>query len=527
MQSGAPTDDGSRADGATPLLSVSGVSKRFGAVEALKQVSLQAYAGEVLAICGENGAGKSTLMKVLMGIHQPDSGHIEIDGRQMQIANPRMGQSRGIALVSQELSLAPDLSVEDNIWLGSVRVPFLHRTSELRRRAAEALAALGFDADAVLSRPVGELSIAERQLVEIARNLCRDARVLLLDEPTATLSDSDIERLFQAIAGLRAKGCAVMYITHRIAEVLQICDRATVLRNGEVVGTEPTSRLDRSRLVEMMIGQRLGDVYQHEKRSAPAAAEPLLSVRNLVVPGSVSGISFDVYPGQIVGIAGQIGSGAAEVVRAIAGLVPAARGRLSLKGREQAIRSRAAMREAGIAFISEDRAAEGLFLRRPIRENLVAASLAELCTAGYLSPSRLDGRAAAVAAEVGVDAARLAQPAGVLSGGNQQKLAFGRCLAPQGDRVPSLILMNEPTRGVDIGARAELYKIMRGLCRRNFGLLMHTTDLEEMLGLADVILTMYRGRLVKIYPGDRATLATLITDITHSEAGTAVLEATP
>jgi ABC-type sugar transport system ATPase subunit len=226
----------------------------------------------------------------------------------------------------------------------------------------------------------------------------------------------------------------------------------------------------------------------------------------------------------VVGIAGQIGSGAAEVVRALAGLIPVAEGRLSLRGRGLPIRSRAAMRDAGIAFISEDRASEGLFLKRPIRENLVASSLAGLCSGGYLSLKRLDARAAAVAKEVGVDPKRLLHHACTLSGGNQQKLAFGRCLAPEGRAVPSLILMNEPTRGVDIGARSDLYKIMRELCSRNFGLLMHTTDLEEMIGIADVILTMYRGRLVKVYSSDQATLPTLVADITHSEAGSPVLE---
>jgi ABC-type sugar transport system ATPase subunit len=510
----APTEVDTRLS-AAKLLSVVQVSKRFGAIEALTDVSLDACAGEVLALCGENGAGKSTLVKMLMGIHAPDSGRIEINGRPVVIDGPQTGQALGIALVSQELSLAPDLSVEDNIWLGSADVPLLLRRETLRRRAADVAATLGFDAG-VLDTPVSELSMAERQLVEIARNLCRDARILILDEPTATLSDVDIERLFGAIRGLRAKGCAVLYITHRLGEVFELCDRATVLRNGRLVGSAPTAELDRERLVEMMISEKIGDVYHQRPASASSERRPLLAVRDLSVPGLVHGLSLDVRPGQIVGIAGQIGSGAAEVVRALAGLVPSARARIELDERPLRLGARHQMLDAGLAFISEDRASEGLFLKRAIRENLVATSIARLCRRGVLSWKRLDATAAHAAAQVGVDQKRMNDIAGVLSGGNQQKIAFGRCIEPGDGQRPRLVLMNEPTRGVDIGARSDLYKLMRDFCSRDIGIVLHTTDLEEMLGLADVIVTMYRGRLANVYARHEATLPRVVADITHA-----------
>jgi ribose transport system ATP-binding protein/rhamnose transport system ATP-binding protein len=310
----------------------------------------------------------------------------------------------------------------------------------------------------------------------------------------------------------------VLYISHRLNEVMRICDRVTVMRNGMVAGTQATSSLNRDRLVEMMIGQSLDGMYHHETRAVAAGQQPLLAVRGLSVAGVLHDLSFDIYPGQVFAIAGQIGSGAAEAVRALAGLVPGARGQLNFKGQPLPLRASPAMRAAGFAFISEDRAAEGLFLKRPIRENLAATSFADFCKGGVLSLRRMHARAAQVAQKVGVDPSRLMQRANVLSGGNQQKLAFGRCLAPQGRHAPALILMNEPTRGVDVGARADIYGIMRELCGQGMGVLMHSTDLEEVLGVADVILTLYRGRLVRVYAREQASLPALAADITHSES---------
>lgn len=495
------------------VLAMEGISKHFGGIQALSNVSLEIRSGEVLALCGENGAGKSTLVKILMGIHQADSGRIHSEGREVKIRRPADGQDLGVALVSQELSLAPDLSVADNIWLGSRRVPLFHRRAALRRKAAETMAMLGFRGN-FIDRPVASLSLAERQLVEIARNLCRDARVLILDEPTAMLSDGEIERTFAAIRRLRAQGTAIVYITHRLGEVFAVCDRATVLRNGEVVGSAPTSALSRERLVEMMIGRQLENIYPPSRDDF---AEPLLAVRHLCVPGVVEDIDLTVRRGEIVGIAGQIGSGAADVIRALAGLTPASVGAVRIDGRPVRLGSRSRMLAAGVAFISEDRAGEGLFLKREVRENLIASRYAEFSRAGLVNWRRLTAGARRLAARVGIDVRRLKHKAENLSGGNQQKIAFGRCVDPL---APGLVLMNEPTRGVDVGARADIYTIMREFCVQGFGLLMHSTDLEELLGMSDVVMTLYRGRLVRTYRRSEVDLQDVLADITHANIRT-------
>lgn len=494
-----------------PLLAVEGISKHFGGIQALSHVTLDIQAGEVLAICGENGAGKSTLVKILMGIYQSDTGSIFSEGKEVKVRSPADGQALGIALVSQELSLAPDLSVADNIWLGSSRVPLFHRREALRRRAADTMAMLGFGGH-FIDRQVASLSLAERQLVEIARNLCRDARVLILDEPTAMLSDGEIERTFAAIRRLRSQGTAIVYITHRLGEVFSICDRATVLRNGQVVGSAPTGDLSRERLVEMMIGRKLENVYPASRREF---AEPLLAVRALRIPGVVDDVALTVRRGEIVGIAGQIGSGAADVIRALAGLVPDSAGAVEIGGKRIALGSRSRMLAAGIAFISEDRGAEGLFLKREVRENLVASRYGEFSRAGVIHWRKLTEGARRLASRVGIDFRRLLHKAEDLSGGNQQKIAFGRCVDPP---KSGLVLMNEPTRGVDVGARTDIYTIMRGFCEQGFGLLMHSTDLEELLGMSDVVLTLYRGRLVGRYDRDRVDLQRVLADITHADS---------
>jgi ABC-type sugar transport system ATPase subunit len=503
-----------------PLLSVRGVSKRFGVIQALEDVSVSAQAGSVLGLCGENGAGKSTLVKILMGVYRPDAGSIHLDGKPVIVRSTREGQELGIALVSQELSLANDLSVEDNIWLGSTRVPMLHRSRALRKRAGETVGILGLD-PGILDRLVGELSLAERQLVEIARNLCRDARLLILDEPTATLSDTDIAKLFAAIRGLIAQGRAVIYITHRLGEVFEICDRVTVLRNGRVAGSHSVADIDRDRLIEDMIGRQFDAMFPE---AASAAAGTILDVRGLTIPSVVCDVSFAVPAGQIVGIAGQIGSGAAEVVRALAGLVPEATAALTWRGRPLRLGTRADMLKAGFAFVSEDRGGEGVFRNLSIRNNLVVTAARELSPIWVDRVRALDRAASYAAQRVGLDAARLRHVVSQLSGGNQQKVVFGRFLdrkqidagPSDAGRAPGLLLMNEPTRGVDVGARADLYRLMREYCRNGFGLVMYSSDLEELLGISDEIITMYRGRVIGRYPGGQGRIAEVLADITHA-----------
>jgi ABC-type sugar transport system ATPase subunit len=493
------------------VLAVDGLTKRFGPNTVLKNVSLSLEAGEVRAVCGENGAGKSTLVKILTGLYAPDDGGIRLDGRPVAIASPQHAQELGIALVAQELSLAPALSVLDNIWLGNRQVPLFHRRKTFQERARAALDQIGLS-DLALDTPASALNIGRRQLVEIARMLTRDARILFLDEPSATLSDVEIERIFAALRALKAAGKTVVYITHRLGEVFDVCDTVSVLRNGELVGTRRTAEIDRQQLMSMMLGRSVGDMYPSwQSRSGEAA----LVIKHLRVPPIVRDFSLIAERGTVTCIAGQIGSGAITVLRALAGLSPVATGEVQVLGRPMRLRSVLAAQAAKVQFISEDRAGEGVFLRLSAARNLVATKLREHTRWGVLARTKLRDTAVKLAAAVGVDRARLRSPADDLSGGNQQKLAFGRWL---GGEQPGVLLMNEPTRGVDVGARAEIYRLIREFCDRGYCVIMASSDLEEVLGMADVVVTMYRGRQIGRYGRGEADMHRVLADITHPAA---------
>jgi ABC-type sugar transport system ATPase subunit len=501
-----PSDTGV-ADVAS-VLGVRGVSKSFGPITALKDVSLDFRAGEIRAVCGENGAGKSTLVKILTGVYAPDAGTVTVDGAPRAIASPRQAQELGIALVAQELSLCPDLSVEDNIWLGSVRVPFFHRRAGLRQRAGAALDRLGAG-HIGLDTPVGRLAVGERQLVEIARMLTRDARVLILDEPTATLTDREIERIFAALTALKREGRAIIYITHRLAEVFRLCDTVSVLRNGELVATRPAAAMDRQALIETMLGRSFVDMYPEP---SAGGGKPTLVVEDLCVPGRLTHFHMSVPSGKIACIAGQLGSGAVEVITALAGLVPEATGRVTVNGKTLRLGSAVHALKRNIMYVSGDRAEEGVFRALSVRDNLVATRLSAYTRFGVIDRRGLKAAAARLAARVGVDRRRLNSLADELSGGNQQKLAFGRCIERG---VTGVLVMDEPTRGIDVGARADIYRIMREFCERGYALVMTSSDLEEIIGLGDVIVTLYRGRQVGTYARHEVTMHRIVSDITH------------
>jgi ribose transport system ATP-binding protein/rhamnose transport system ATP-binding protein len=490
-------------------LAIENVTKTYPGVTALQDISFSLGAAEIRAVCGENGAGKSTLVKILMGIVQPDAGSIMINGQPQTIRAPQQAQALGLGLVAQELSLAPHLSILDNIWLGSAEVPFLHRRAHLRTRAAAALATLGLR-DWDIERRVEALTVGQRQLVEIARLLARDARVLILDEPTATLSDSDIERILAILKELRAQGRSIIYITHRLGEVFELCDSVTVLRNGQHVATRPVKEVSRGELVEMMLGRSFEDMYP--KAAGRKEPDARMVVRELNVPGTLHDFSMTAPSGQIVCIAGQIGSGANEVIRALAGLIPAASGRVTVDGLPLKLGSVPHCMQRNVLFVSDDRAAEGLFPQMTVLDNLVATRLGAAARFGMLSWPALRRIGAALATRVGIDRQRLKSQAITLSGGNQQKLLFGRALASAGAGV---LLMNEPTRGIDVGARAEIYRIMRELCDRGAALVMTSSDLEEVVGIADIVITLYRGRAVAQYGREQITMRSILGDITH------------
>jgi ABC-type sugar transport system ATPase subunit len=493
----AARDDARGADPAKPeqndcaksVVGVRHLSKSFGPIAALKDVSLDIGAGEIRGICGENGAGKSTLVKILTGVYRPDEGTVLIGGAEASVATPRQAQELGIAIVAQELSLCPDLSVEDNIWLGSLRVPFLHKRPELRRRAAETLALLGAG-HLKLDAPVATLSMGERQLVEIARLLTRDARVLILDEPTATLTDVEIERIFAALLAVKREGRSVLYITHRLAEVYAICDRVSVLRNGELVATTLLDGLDRSALIELMLGRPSGEMYPEEAR---VRGVPALVVERLSLPGIVDDFAVTVRRGEILCIAGQVGSGAAEIIAALAGLVHDANGTVTVNGRPLKLGSPSRAAQRGIMFVSGDRAAEGLFRRLNVLHNLVATRLREHSLLGFLRGGALRAAAARLAERVGIDRRRLRARAEELSGGNQQKIAFGRSIER---RANGVLLMNEPTRGIDVGAHAEVVTLIRSLCERGLALLVASSELDELVAVSDRIVVLRDRRKV-------------------------------
>ena len=494
-----------------PILAVDGVTKRFGPNEVLKNVSLSLGAQEIRAICGENGAGKSTLVKIITGVHAADGGTVLVDGTPTEITDPQHAQELGIALVAQELSLAPALSVFDNIWLGNREVPLFHRRKELRERARAALEKVGLE-ELPLEAPVSRLSIGRRQLVELARMLTRDARVFILDEPTATLSDVEIERIFAALRALKDEGKSVIYITHRLGEVFQICDSVSVLRNGELVGTRRTAEIDRAQLMEMMLGRSLREMYP---RYDSRPGQPMLEVRDLWVPPVVQNFNLTAQRGMVICLAGQVGSGATEVLRALAGLAFDSTGEVGIAVQPVQLRSVMRAQRAKMQFISEDRAGEGVFLRLNVGQNLVATRLGDHSRLGILARRGLRATAAKLAAAVGVDRARLRSQADELSGGNQQKVAFGRVI---GGDEPGVLLMNEPTRGVDVGARADIYRLIRQFCDRGYCLVMASSDIEEVLGMADVIVSMYRGRQVATYQRGEADLHRVLADITHPVA---------
>ena len=444
------------------ILTVEGLSKSFGGVRALRDVSLSLRAGEIRAICGENGAGKSTLVKSLMGIFTPDAGSIAIDGVHQTMRSPQQAQALGLGLVAQELSLAPRLSVLDNIWLGSAEVPLFHRRRDLRRRARDALEILGAG-DWDLDIPVSALSIGQQQFVEVARLLARDARLLILDEPTATLTDTEIARILDVLKTLKARGHAILYISHRLGEVFDLCDTVTVLRNGEHVATRQVRDMTRERLIELMLGRPFGDMYP------AAAAGPdigdALVVEGLNVAGSVRDLSLVAPRGKILCIAGQIGSGANVVTRALAGLVPGATGRVSVGWQAFAARLGTALRGRVISFSCPRIAPPRAYSISAARlRTSWPRSFSAHTHMGILDWPKLKRIGARLAQRVAIDPRRLAAAAGKLSGGNQQKLLFGRAIErPQ----PGVLLMNEPTRGIDVGARADIYRIMRELvCAR-------------------------------------------------------------
>jgi ABC-type sugar transport system ATPase subunit len=485
-------------------LEVRSVSKAYNAVRALSEVSFDLQPGEVHALLGHNGAGKSTLVKILSGLVQPDSGSLTIDGTEVSPRNPRQAQALGVALVDQELSLVPTLTVAENMLLGSSRANAVDSKSLRLILDSLGMERVGLDTN------VAKLPLGEQQLVEIARALSRNAKILILDEPTATLSDHEIDRVFAAVRKMAADGRSIIYVSHRLGEILNLCQRATVFRDGHCIGTESIARMDRDSLVEMMLGHL--PVVEHRVGRARTDGSHSLTIEGLSVLPRLEDFALTVAPGEIVGIAGQVGCGAGEVMRALAGLIPEADGSVTVRDRALRLGSPLRSARSGILYTTSDRKQEGLFLGHTIAKNIVATRIPRLSRVGLVRRARESATVTKLLALTGIAYGRRGQGVGELSGGNQQKVLVARSL--QKDPC-AVLLFEEPTRGVDIGGRAEIHDLIRGAADEGISVIFSSTELDEILDLSDTVVTMFGGVIVDIYQRSDVTPAKILTDMTH------------
>jgi ribose transport system ATP-binding protein len=475
-----------------PILEMRHISKTFGAIQALKNVSLTVKPGEVHSLMGENGAGKSTLMKVLSGAYVADpGGEVLVGGQPMATGNPKAARANGIAVIYQELSLAPNLTAAQNIFLGNEPSNFgLVDRRAMIRAARPILERLGVGFSATTK--VGTLSLGERQLVEIARALSADARIIVMDEPTTSLTTRETEKLFEVIQNLKKERIAVIYISHRMEEIYQLADRCSVLRDGAYVGTLERTELSASRLVSMMVGRDLSSFYKKEHYTPKQEDEVILSVCNLGDGVRVHDCSFDVHRGEVLGIAGLVGSGRTELARLIYGADKRTSGSVTLNGRALSINSPREALDQGIAYLTEDRKALGLFLDMTIAQNVNISVIGVDALAGGILYFKAAARRAAKAVEVlSIRAHSTSLNAGSLSGGNQQKVLLARLL----ETAPKVVILDEPTRGVDVGAKSEIYRLIDELAKQGIAIIVISSELPEIIGVADRALVMREGHI--------------------------------
>ncbi|MDY5130031.1 sugar ABC transporter ATP-binding protein [Actinotignum timonense] len=469
------------------LLKLEGIRKRFGATQALGGVSFDLNAGEIHALMGENGAGKSTLMKILAGNLAADSGKIFVDGQEVHISSPNDARKHGIAIIHQEINTVPNLTVAENLCLGvePLKHGILDR-EKMRSDARAKLSAIGVDID--VNRPLGSFSIGMQQMVEIARAAAEDARILVLDEPTAALSRAETEDLFRIIREQQQNGVGLIYITHRMEEVWKLADRVSVLRDGTSVGTQLLAELTPDEIVRMMVGRKIGDLYEHADR---ASGEVVLEAKDLKAPG-VDDVSFKARAGQILGFAGLVGAGRSETVRLLMGADPMSSGTLLLKGERYHPKSPKEALESGIAMVPESRKEQGLFLDHTTASNISIASLGDFTKLGVLARGAIRKKVRQIMEVLNIRKTSTSLPVRALSGGNQQKALLGRTLMAGAD----LLIFDEPTRGVDIGAKREIYEIMNDLAKEGKTIIMVSSDLPEVLGMSDRIIVMRKGKVV-------------------------------
>jgi len=481
-----------------PLLSAQGISKSFAGVEVLRDVDLDLLRGEIHALLGENGAGKSTFAKIVAGVHRPTRGTLRLNGAPVDVASPIVAQKLGITLIHQEPISFPDLSVAENLVLGRTdggwfgRVPW----AQMTRDANRLMDLLGVRID--VTRPMRGLSIADQQMVEIARALASDSRLIIMDEPTAPLTPKEVATLFAIARRLRDEGRTIVFISHRLEEVRALCDRVTIFRDGNKIATDTIGNLSDGDIIRLMIGRPLKE-YMHKARSH--IGEVALKVEGLTLPGAFSDISFEVHKGEIVGLGGLVGAGRTDVARAIFGVAPAAAGTVSIDGKRVTISDPAQAIDLGLAFVPEDRATAGIFRTLPVEQNITAAVPRLIAPSGFIRRALEKAMAMDSVRRMSIRLASLRQPIGELSGGNQQKAILARWLLTD----PSVLILDEPTRGIDIGVKAEFYDMIGELAASGRAILLISSELPELLALCDRILVMSEGRLTADIPRAEAT----------------------
>lgn len=482
------------------LLEMQGIDKSFPGVQALKSVDLTVYPGEILALLGENGAGKSTLMKVLNGVYTADAGSITWDGQPVSINAPADAQNTGITMIHQELALIPYLDAGKNIYLGREPRGILPGTINWRKLYADAEAQLrDIGLNLPIRTPVRFFSIAQQQMIEVAKALSLNTRLIVMDEPTSSLTDREVEKLFAQMRQLRERGVAIIFISHRLEEVFEICDRVVVLRDGAFVGSKPVSEVTTSQIVQMMVGREVNQIY--ERREKSAEAEIILQVRDLNRGKMVQDVSFDLRKGEILGIAGLVGAGRTELVQTLFGVYPASSGEIIIEGQPQQIKRPAQAIQNGIGLVPEDRKGEGLFLGMSVSENIVMSKLSQMVRGLFVRWGLVKQTSEGYVKQLDIRTPSIRQTVRNLSGGNQQKAVIAKWLTMN----PKILIMDEPTRGIDVGAKSEIYRLINRLADRGVGIIMISSELPEVLGISDRILVMHEGRVTGEFDAATAT----------------------
>lgn len=486
------------------MIEMKGINKSFVTTQVLKDAAFNVEAGEIIALMGENGAGKSTLMKILTGVYTRDSGEIYLDGQPVEYHHPKEAEAAGIVFIYQELNSLLDLTVEQNMFLGrEIKGPLgILDKKAMRAKAEQTLKSLGVSIP--VNRPMSALSIGQQQMIEIAKALMVDARLIIMDEPTAALTPSETEVLFEVIRGLKAKGVSMVYISHRMEEIFELCDRITILRDGEYVDTKRICDTDMNDVVRMMIGREIGERFPKRTK---ACGNVVFEVKNLTRAGTFSDISFSVRAGEVLGVSGLMGAGRTEIMQAIFGNLPFDSGTLEIEGKPVVIQNPEQAKKRGIGFITEDRKTEGLMLDESIKTNVALTNLARISKNRVLSAALENELAEQAISQLSIRCFGAHHVCSGLSGGNQQKVVFAKWLFIN----PRILILDEPTRGVDIGAKKEIYTIINRLAESGVAIIMVSSELPEVIGMSDRVMVIHEGRLGGILAQNEASQENIMT----------------